>query len=195
MAVEARRRPREALADAAGKLAAGIELRAALDLIAAAAAEATGAELAVVRVLDPESGVLVARAVAPPDSALAAEAAGSRSALDPGQDRRVVSLPVVVGDRVAGALELVAPAGGLDDAARAFADLAAAQLALTLQQTPELDPRGLGPAEPVRTLESAGEALAAGAALSGAAEHAVRVAAESTGATAAAIWRSDGSFE
>ena len=188
MAVEARRRPREALADAAGRLAAGLALRDALELIAAAAAEATGAELAVVRVLDPATGELVARAVAPADSPLGAETAGSRSA--PGAlGPAFVSLPVLLDGRVAGALELVAPPGGLSDAGRAFADLAAAQLALTLRQVPELDPRGLGALDPVGALEGAGEALAAGATLVQAAEHAARVAAEATGAIAAAIWR------
>jgi serine phosphatase RsbU (regulator of sigma subunit) len=187
MAVEARSRPREALADAAGRLAAGLALRDAFELIAAAAVEATGAELAIVRVLDPATGGLVGRAVAPPDSPLGAETAGSRVAAAPPE--RVVSLPVRVDGRVAGALELVAPPGGLTDAGRAFADLAAAQLALTLRQVPEPGLRGPGAADPVAALDGAGEALAAGAALAQAADHAVRVAADATGAVAAAIWR------
>src|SRR5436189_6319048 len=80
MAVAAERLPVEILTQAAQRLAAGLELRPALELVAAAAAEATAADAAVVRVVDPADGMLVARAVAPPDSALAAELAGSRIA-------------------------------------------------------------------------------------------------------------------
>ena len=53
MALETRTWRYEILARAAESLAAGLDLRAALEVIATAAAEATGAELAVVRVLDP----------------------------------------------------------------------------------------------------------------------------------------------
>ena len=74
MAVEIGRRPVEALARAASDIAAAPDLRVALEAIATHAAEALRADLVVIRVAD-RSGVLVARAVAPEDSALAAEVA------------------------------------------------------------------------------------------------------------------------
>src|SRR5437867_281982 len=147
MAVEAGNRPQEILARAAERLATGLGLRDALELIAAAASEVTGAELAVVRVLDPEAGALVARAAAPTDSPLAAEIVGSRARPDelepPHADERALIVPVRIGERLVGAVELLPPAGGFDQAARPLAELAAAQLALTLRQVPDLDPRGL----------------------------------------------------
>src|SRR5256885_14350758 len=78
MAVEARRQPLETMADAAARVAATSDLRVALAAIAEAAAEALEADLVVVRLQDVD-GTLVARAVAPEASALAAEVAGSRA--------------------------------------------------------------------------------------------------------------------
>ena len=78
MVVEAKRLPFESLTRVAEQLATGISLADALELLAAAAEEVTGADLAVVRVLDEEEETLVARAVAPADSLLAAEVSGSR---------------------------------------------------------------------------------------------------------------------
>src|ERR1700712_3437270 len=77
MVVEAQRLPVETLARAAAEVAASGDLRSALAAIARAAAEATNADLAVLRVLDPD-GQLVARAIAPEASALGAEMAGTR---------------------------------------------------------------------------------------------------------------------
>src|SRR4051794_12738698 len=81
MVVEAQRLPVEALAEAAEQVAASGDLRAALAAVAGAAAEATRAELVVLRVVD-DNGDLVARAVAPEGSAVAAEVAGTRAACD-----------------------------------------------------------------------------------------------------------------
>src|ERR1700760_4538218 len=81
MAVEAHRLPVEALADAAGQIAAAGDLRAALTAIASAAVAATGADLVVLRVID-DDGTLVARAVAPETSAYGAEVAGTRASCD-----------------------------------------------------------------------------------------------------------------
>src|ERR1700758_1124323 len=82
MVVQAERLPIEALADAAAQVAAAGDLRSALGALAAAAAEATGAELVVIRVLD-ENAALWARAVAPEASALAAEVTGTRVSCEP----------------------------------------------------------------------------------------------------------------
>ena len=78
MVVEAQRLPVETLARAAAEVAASGDLRSALGAIARAAAEATRADLAVLRVLDAD-GQLVARAMAPEGSALGAEVAGTRA--------------------------------------------------------------------------------------------------------------------
>src|SRR4051794_21819632 len=98
MATETGTGPHRALARAAERVAAGVGLRDALEEIAGAVAEATGAELAIVRVLDQPSGLLVARAVAPADSPAAAELAGSRSPAEVGGDG-VLVLPVDAGGR------------------------------------------------------------------------------------------------
>src|SRR5438045_1463629 len=68
----------ERLAGAAGALAEGGSLRQALQTIAEACAAATGAELVLVRVLDPMDGCLAAAAVATGSAARAAEIEGSR---------------------------------------------------------------------------------------------------------------------
>ena len=70
MVVEAQRLPVESVARAAAEVAASSDLRTALDAIARAAAEATGADVAVVRVLDAD-GHLATRALAPEGSSLA----------------------------------------------------------------------------------------------------------------------------
>src|SRR5579862_6776789 len=82
MSVETGESPYEILARAARTLAAGLGLLEALELIATAAYEATGADLAVVRVRDPAASSFVVRAAAPADSPLAAELVGSRVPLE-----------------------------------------------------------------------------------------------------------------
>jgi len=194
MAVETAGTPYEILAQAAKTLAAGLGLRESLELIAAAAAESTGAALAAVRLLDPAGDTYVVRAAAPADSPLAAELVGSRvsteeleRALAGGES---LVLPVFVGERLAGALEVV----GAGDDARELAELAAAQLALALQ-LPELHAQRRGLVEPAAALERIGEALAAGATLAHAAQHAAWAAAEATGADGAAVWRANDGLE
>ena len=81
MVADARRLPVETLAHAAAELAVAGDFRDALGLLAGAAAESTGADLAVVRVLD-GGGDLAARAVAPQGSSLGAEVAGTRVSCD-----------------------------------------------------------------------------------------------------------------
>jgi len=186
MAIEAQRLPFERLASAAEAIAAGADRAASLELLARAAAAATGAELAAVRVLDRADGTLVARAVAPPGSPRAAEAAGSRlpPAFASGPERLLV--PARAGGRLVGAVEL---AGSLDATARPLAELAAAQLALVLRD-PGPNAPGAGP----EALERVGAALAAGAELEAAARRVVREAVGATGAGRGALWQveSDG---
>jgi serine phosphatase RsbU (regulator of sigma subunit)/uncharacterized protein YigA (DUF484 family) len=201
MVVEAQRLPIEALAGAAEKVAAAGDLHAALSAIVEAAAEATGAELAVVRVVD-ERGELVARAVAPETSPLAAAVVGTRVPVD-GIAAGEPSVPVaaalhggdavvetaLAGGRVVGSLELVRPEPfGLEE--RALAALAATQVGLAVRtlargtQTTVMFRRAIW-------LELAGEALAAGVDPVRSAHQTVRIAVESTGARAGILWRVD----
>jgi serine phosphatase RsbU (regulator of sigma subunit) len=210
MAVGTWTEPLAAFAVAAAAAAAETDLRAALAALAHAAAEAGGADLAVVRVVD-AAGDLVARAVAPPDSTLAAEVAGSRARCDPsGGDlpceptRRaaeraraatVIASPVHAGGRLIGAVELVRVVDDGDDwDGRAVAELAAAQVALVVRAFGE-DDVVFGPAP--HRLELAGEALAAAGDAARAPGVAVQLAAEASGALAAALWRlgADGALE
>ncbi|HVW89624.1 MAG TPA: hypothetical protein VHC01_09170, partial [Gaiellaceae bacterium] len=80
-AVGEHRMPVEALAAAAAEIARSSDLRSALAAVAAAAVEATGAELVVLRVIG-DDGELVARAVAPETSPLAPEVTGTRASCD-----------------------------------------------------------------------------------------------------------------
>jgi serine phosphatase RsbU (regulator of sigma subunit) len=184
MVVEAQRLPFESLVRLAERLAAGAPLAEALDRIAQVAVELTGAELAVVRVLDEGEGALVARAVAPADSPLAAEVSGSRVSADyePGAER--VFARTRIGERLIGAIELV---GELDDMSQTLAELVAAHLGFALRERPGEAPQSL-----LVSLRRTGEALAAGAEPERAARQALREGAAATGAQQAVIWRSNG---
>src|SRR5206468_5193973 len=120
-----------------------------------ATADALAADLVVLRVVDP-TGELVARAVAPQDSALAAAVAASRASAEalidggvPEPTRRaaeharaagVHAVPARAGGgRVVGSVEVVRIRESFDADDQAIVDLAAAQLALvvrTLGATP-----------------------------------------------------------
>jgi serine phosphatase RsbU (regulator of sigma subunit) len=184
MVVEGKRLPVETLTRVAHGLASGLELRPALELIAAAAAEATAAQVAVVRVLDPATGMLVARAIAPPDSALAAELAGSRVPADATGPIDGVRFPARAGDGIVGAVELLR-GGDLDESQCALAELAAAQLALVVQT---LGASAAPSGSDDRTLAATGEALATGADLRRVARQTLRVAVEATGAAGGVVW-------
>ena len=202
MVVDAQRLPIEALAAAAGQVAAAGDLRTALSALAAAAASATDADLAVLRVIDGD-GALAARAVAPDTSAVAAETAGTRAACDaiaagtPSDAvvraaERAYADGVLVetaraGGRIVGSVELVRQEA-FDEDDRALARLVAAQVALAV--------RTLAPgahsavlARRAVWLDLAGEALAAGVDPLRAAQQAVRIAADATGARGGVIWR------
>jgi len=209
MAVEAQRpvapaarSPLEALARAASEVAAASDLRAALAAIAGAAAEALAADLAVVRVVDAE-GELLARAVAPEGSALAAEIAGSRAATASALEHvpsdavaraaeragagGVVAAPARAAGRVVGAIEAVRRRP-FDPAEESLAALAAAQLALAVRTLAQGTRSAPGPRR-AAWLELAGEALAAGGDQRRAAQQALRIAADATGARGGVLWR------
>jgi serine phosphatase RsbU (regulator of sigma subunit) len=189
MVVEAKRLPFESLARVAERLATGISLAEALELLAAAAAEVTEADLAVVRVLDGGEDMLIARAVAPAGSVLATEVSGSRIQPDYEVASQRLLVPARVGGTVVGAIELIRVDDEFDQSAFAFAGLIAAQLAIALTLLPGSRVGADGEAR-LAGLGRAGEALAAGAELERAARQAVREAKEATSARQAAIWQS-----
>src|SRR5581483_5338334 len=180
MVVDAQRLPIEALADAAGQVAAAGDLRTALAVLADAAA--TDADLAVLRVLD-DGGELVARAVAPEASAVAAETAGTRTSSDRIADglpseavaqavEAVAAGGVLVeaaraGGRLVGSLELVR-AQPFGETERAVAQLVAAQLAHAVAGCARSRPRApRGVARPGRRSARRGRRSAAGCAAGG----------------------------
>ena len=204
MVVEAGRLPIETLAAAAIEAAATGDLRSTLGLIAAATADATGADLAVVRVVDPGGG-LATRAVAPEGSALGAAVAGTRAGSDPVLEGRLteptsrlaegarasgtLAVPARAGGRLVGAIELVRIGESFDEQAEAFARLAAAQLGLVLRAFgPESG--SFGTSGGAHWLDLAGETLAAGSDPKRSAQQAVRVAVAATGARGGALWLS-----
>ncbi|HET8607858.1 MAG TPA: SpoIIE family protein phosphatase [Gaiellaceae bacterium] len=200
----------EALARAGAATAAGGPLSAAVAALAEASVRVPGAELAIVRVLDQAGDGLVARAVAPADSAPAAELEGSRLPLAEAPDELVVDsellpaatrraaarvhadaalfVPARAADRVVGSVEVLgAGAGGRFDAGGvALAQLAATQLAVAVSALGDRPTDGRVDGSGV--LELAGEALSAGADEARAATGIVTAARAATGASAAVVW-------
>jgi serine phosphatase RsbU (regulator of sigma subunit) len=195
--VDAERLPYQSLTRVAERLAAGAELRHVLEELAAATVEATRADLAVVRVRDEPTGMLVARAVAPARSPLAAEVSGSR--VDPDElgtelDGGMIVRPALVGTRIVGSIEAIRTAADFDEDALLLVELAAAQLALACRLQVEGGHAGSLGAR-LELLERDGESLAAGAELERSAAQAARSAARATRAVAAAIWRAGDELE
>jgi serine phosphatase RsbU (regulator of sigma subunit) len=200
----------EALATAAeGLLDEGVTARALAALVEAVAAS-TGADLAIVRTHGQAGGDLVARAVHSASPALAAELEGTmlRAAAVPDSEddfsasdlpaplskaaaragTAVVRIyPVFLAGRPAATLELYRSGGELTTRDKLLGRLAAAHLGVAVR----LDRQGgaNGSADGASSLELFGEALAAGADEQATADHVVRLAAEATGAGAAALWR------
>jgi serine phosphatase RsbU (regulator of sigma subunit) len=200
-----------ALVSAGRRIAAEASLDAALDSLAEAAAAATSAEVAVVRLVDPGGAELRVRAISARSQALAAELEGSRfaaatlpreevSELELLPDRvraaasrlladAVVLLPIWIEGQPVASLELMR-AGVFEPEELVLARVAAAQLGLALL--------ALGPlngADPGQSAEQAlglvGDALAAGYDEVRIADQIVRLATGATGAVAARLWRVD----
>ena len=178
MVVEAQRLPVASLARAAAEVAASGDLRSALGALARAAAEATRADLAVVRVVDAE-GQLFARALAPEGSE------PTRRAAERARAAGVLVVPARAAGHIVGSVELVRIAEPFDDDDGAIAELVAAQVALAMRT---LAPDGSAGTR-AKWLELAGDALAAGSDARLAALQAVRLAVETTGARGGALWR------
>jgi serine phosphatase RsbU (regulator of sigma subunit) len=218
MAVSESQRELDALAAAGLALASAGTLAEALQLVVDAAAQATHADVAIVRVADDARGQAGAAAVSTQSAALAAELAGSRIALDelpeheetelerlpPGVRNAagragasaVVVLPVHIDGSVRGSLELMRAGEAFSARERRLARLAAGQASLAIRAfAGDGSPEGAVAAETLLTL--AGDALAAGADGSRTAGHLTRFAVEATRATAALLWRraDDGELE
>ncbi|CAA9526934.1 MAG: hypothetical protein AVDCRST_MAG79-589, partial [uncultured Thermoleophilia bacterium] len=199
-------------------LALGGSDQAALATAARSATEATGADLALIRVLDQDTGELVTRGVHARSSALAAELEGMRAPLDPVAGARLaageeiggealrgdaaadriadrlgpvisVALPVRVGSRVAGAVLLARS----DTRVFAPAELAdgrvvAAHVALLVELN-RLRRRMTGDSTTAaEAFDRLGETLAPGADEARVARIVGRITAEAIGAQRAVVW-------
>jgi serine phosphatase RsbU (regulator of sigma subunit)/uncharacterized protein YigA (DUF484 family) len=203
----------DGLAEAARTLVSGASSARALRIVARAAADALGAPLVVVRTCQPGGEQLVTAALHARSDALAAEVEGSRlhvaelaggetdlAASDPrvpaavrrtaaraGAARALV-VPVAGEDGLVATLEIYRSGTPCTSSERALARLAAAHVELALELDAALGGADL-PARIRLALEVAGEALAAGSDETELADHLVRLAAETTGATGAVLWR------
>ena len=180
-----------ALARTAGSLAAGAPIEQALAELVRAAAQGTGADVAVLWLPEP-GGALVARSVWSSSAGLAAEleglrveadqhpAAVVRSRLDEGAEGLTVPFDAVGGD---GVFELARRGSAFEHEETQLATLAAelAALAGRLESAAGKDGNG--------TLDVAGDALAAVAPDDGAPARVARLAAVASGGDAALVWR------
>jgi serine phosphatase RsbU (regulator of sigma subunit) len=210
MAVSESQRELDALAAAGLALASAGNLGEALQLVVDAAARATHAEVAIVRVADDRRGQAGAAAVSTQSAAVGAELAGSRFALDELPEHEetnlermplgvrtaaeragasvVLVLPVRIDGSVRGSLELMRAGEAFGGRERRLARLAAGQASLAIRAF-------AGDGSPDRTIATetlltlAGDALAAGADGSRTAGQLTRFAADATRATAALLWR------
>lgn len=200
-----------ALVSAGRRIAAEASLDEAFGTLAEAAAAATSAEIAVVRIVDPAGGELRARAISARSQAVVAELEGSRfaaaalpreevstpellpeavrTAAGRLQADAVVLLPIWIADQPLASLELMRT-GAFEPEELVFARLAAAQLSvavLAAGPTNGADPEHFA----VQALGLAGDALAAGYDEARIADQIVRLATGATGAVAARLWRLD----
>jgi serine phosphatase RsbU (regulator of sigma subunit) len=206
----------ETLGDAGRAALAGARPVDVFQAVADAVARATRAYVAVVRVLEPGSAALVARAVASSSASLAAELEGTRAALAdlPAEEtgledgpeymrrlaarigaRVVLVVPVVVAGETVGTIELLRERNELAREELAAVRLAATQVGLALRafglgDTPERS------AADERAVRLAGDGLAAGSDVARTTSHVLRLALDVSGATTALLWqhRADGSL-
>jgi serine phosphatase RsbU (regulator of sigma subunit) len=200
----------QALTEASRALAEGAGLTPTLDALVAAVARATGANLVIARVLDPDGRRASARAVFSTSPALVAELEGTRLDIDdvpatpvdelgdlPETARlaaeragaaAVLLVPVRVRGAVAGTLEVVRTTGRFDAEQRALAQVVADQVGVAVRSQGDGD-NGAVPA--ARMLQVAGEALETAADARRGATDLARLALEATGARACVLWAVD----
>ena len=196
---------------AADRVSRSTTIREALESVAAALAAATRADAAVARVLDDDRAHLTAVAVCASSAALVAELESSRvpvaelaapaddeGASDPLRRlaaraglRAAVHAPVVRDGETVATVEAYRRIGSFSPADGLAARLAAGHAAIALRAF------GAGPengARSVRTapLELVGDALAAAAERDGVVGQVARLAAETTGAGCALVWKLEG---
>src|SRR5947208_1643338 len=180
----------KSLTAALRRLAEGSSLEEALGAIADAAAAATAAEVAVVRVLDETGRSLEARAVSASSTSVAAELQGSRMATSADGDALrstghrlglgvALGLPIALRDRELGRLELFRRAEPFTAAEESLGRLAAEHAAVALAS---LGGNGKGaPPLPARDLlRLGGDALATGLDEQRTAEEIARLAAQAS---------------
>jgi serine phosphatase RsbU (regulator of sigma subunit) len=199
-----------ALATAGRRIAGESGLDGALSAVADAAASAAGADVAVVRVAEPD-GELRLRAVAARSEAVAAELQGSsfpgaelpheeetdlealpsavRAAAGRVHANRVHLLPVWIAGRAAASLEVMRAGDDFGLEELTLARVVAAQLSLALVAFQAGNGSDPAHASPEHALGIAGEALAAGQDETRVANQITHLAAEATGAQAAQLWR------
>jgi serine phosphatase RsbU (regulator of sigma subunit) len=200
----------ESLAAAGRELNDAGSLDEALSALARAAAAATGATLAVVRVPD-KSGGLPSRGVWSTSAALGAELEGSQLALEEvGTEERteagelptavrvlgersgaagVLFVPMLAAGRVLATLELMRPVEPFSAADHMLAQIAAYQAGLLVRAFEPPDGGANGRTTLSEALELAGRALTAGAEEARSADRIARLAAEVTDATSCLLWR------
>ena len=203
------RRPGEAMAahaEAGGELAAAATLVEALQPIAEAAAAAARADAAVIRTRANGGRRLLARAVGGTSSAVAAELEATWLGVDEVSGDEIDHLeqapdalgraaarvratvifqtPVLVGEEIAGTVELLRAGVPFDATERHIARVVAAHVALAVRAFD--DDRGREEPDPLRLI---GDALATGGEESETAEQIPRIAAEATNAVGALLWR------
>jgi sigma-B regulation protein RsbU (phosphoserine phosphatase) len=202
----------ESLAAAGRQLSEAETLDEALAALARAAAAATGAALAVVRVPD-RAGGLPARGIWSSSAALGAELEGSRLRVDelgtdeysesdqlPPALRRlaersgavgVAVVPVLVDGRVLASLELMRPGERFSATERLLARIAAREAGLLVRAFERSGDPANGAGGPFAALELAGRALTAGTEEGRSAERIARLVAEITHAESCLVWRTE----
>jgi serine phosphatase RsbU (regulator of sigma subunit) len=202
-----------ALAAAVDPERTGDSLAGTLGAIVDALLAATGAQLAVVRTLDPVIGGLAATAVASTSTSARAELEGSRLEVDelpadevheldgvPDPVRRaaaragadqVVLVPISGPGGPRGTVEVLRAGAPFGDAERALVRFAAAQVGLALRAYAGGD-TSAAETNGVEALTLVGDALAAGVETAATGEQIARIAAEATHARATLLWHSEG---
>ncbi len=198
----------DALAAGGRRAAEENDLAGALSALGEAASEATGADIAVIRVAG-EDGMLEARSVVARSEALAAELAGSSFPLSqlpadgalegrlPEAVRRaarrvravdVLLLPAAAGGKPLGSLELLHSRRAFEPGEIVAARFAASHVGLVLRAFLGTNGAARDGASLGRTLSLTGDALAAGLDRGRAADEVVRISARAAGAEAAVLW-------
>src|SRR3954451_5431850 len=190
----------EALARALRGLAEGSSVDEALRGIVEGTAAAVSAEVVVLHVLDQRTGILEARAVAAGSTAVSAELQGSRNLHAPAAGAPTIAerlglaaaleVPITLGERELGRLELLRHKPPFNAGEEALARLAADHATVALSGAAG-NGGNAAPLRPRELLRLGGDALATGLDEERTAEEIARLAAGGAGAESAVVWRFD----